>query len=475
MGNTLYWHDYETFGAKPSQDRPVQFAGIRTDENLNIVGEPLMIYCQPPQDRLPHPIACKITGITPQMAAEKGLSEIEFIQRIEKELALSGTCGVGYNSIRFDDEVTRHALYRNFFDPYAREWQNGNSRWDIIDMVRLCYALKPETLVWPEVDGKVSMKLDQLAPANGIGHADAHDALADVRATIELAKKIKTVQPRLYDYCYGLRFKRKVAELIDLKNCRPMLHISGMFGRDKGFAALTAPIAKHPENPNGMVLFDLTSDPQLLFDLPAEEIARRLYTPAAELSENEPRVPLKTVHLNRSPVLLPAKMLDQTAAERLNIDRQLCQQHWQKLTELLAGNQQALWDKLKIVFSHKSDKQLDPEQQLYSGGFFNTMDKRLIDQVHRLSPESLRDTPPGFQDARLPEMLFRYRARNWPETLTEEEQLRWQAWCRGQLLEGDFSMQDFQAALNELEAGDPLQQPLAEWAQQLSHNAGLSS
>ncbi len=68
--------------------------------------------------------------------------EAEFIARIHAELAHPGTCGVGYNSIRFDDEFTRYTLYRNFYDPYAREWQNGCSRWDIIDMLRLTRALR---------------------------------------------------------------------------------------------------------------------------------------------------------------------------------------------------------------------------------------------------------------------------------------------------------------------------------------------
>jgi len=192
MANTFYWHDYETFGVDPAKDRPSQFAGLRTDEELNPIGDPLVIYCQPQRDILPSAQACLITGITPQLAMEKGIPEPEFIHAIHRELSLPGTCGVGYNSIRFDDEVTRYALYRNFFDPYQREWKNGNSRWDILDMLRLTRALRPEGIEWTDHEpGRPSFRLEHLTAANGIAHEAAHDALSDVTATIAMAKLVK--------------------------------------------------------------------------------------------------------------------------------------------------------------------------------------------------------------------------------------------------------------------------------------------
>ncbi|RLA45884.1 MAG: exodeoxyribonuclease I, partial [Gammaproteobacteria bacterium] len=198
---TFYWHDYETFGVDPSRDRPVQFAGLRTDVDLNVIGEPLVIFARPANDFLPHPQACLVTGISPQQALAEGLPECEFIRRIHEELARPGTCSVGYNSLRFDDEVTRYTLYRNFYDPYAREWQNGNSRWDIIDMVRATCALRPAGIEWPlREDGLPSFRLEDLTSANGISHEAVHDALSDVHATIALARLVKERQPRLYDY-----------------------------------------------------------------------------------------------------------------------------------------------------------------------------------------------------------------------------------------------------------------------------------
>ena len=227
MTPSIFWYDYETTGINPRCDRPLQVAGIRTDEALNEIGEPLNLYCQPSDDILPHPMACLITGITPQRLAERGLSEGEFMTRLHAEMSVPGTCGAGYNSLRFDDEVTRYSLYRNFFDPYGREWQGGNTRWDLIDLLRTAYALRPEGINWPQEDGRVSLKLERLTAANGIDHGQAHDALADVRATIALARLVRSQQPKLYEFLYKQRSKPRVLEQIEL--LKPLLHVSGRF------------------------------------------------------------------------------------------------------------------------------------------------------------------------------------------------------------------------------------------------------
>jgi len=260
---SFYWHDYETFGTDPARDRPVQFAGIRTDEALNIIGEPLSIFCKPADDVLPQPEACLVTGITPQIAMEKGVIEANFIHQIHEQLSQPGTCGVGYNSIRFDDEVTRYTLYRNFYDPYAREWQNSNSRWDIIDMVRLTYALRPQWIEWPmREDDKPSFRLEELTLANGIKHEAAHDAMSDVYATLAMAKLIRGKQKKLYDYVFEHRNKRLVLQQLNLKEMKPVLHVSGMFPGEYGCLAMVVPLAQHPTNKNGIIVYDLRHDPR---------------------------------------------------------------------------------------------------------------------------------------------------------------------------------------------------------------------
>ncbi len=428
--NTLDWHDYETWGEVPAQDRPSQFAGVRTDENLNVIGEPLMIYCRPTPDSLPKPDACLITGLTPQVALSKGLPEFQFAAQIHAELSRPGTCGVGYNSIRFDDEVTRYMLYRNFYDPYEREWRNGNSRWDIIDVVRMTRALRPDGIQWPNYeDGRPCFKLEMLTAANHLNHESAHDALSDVYATIAIAKLIKTQQPKLFDYAYRLRDKRFVNSLIDIANHKPLLHISSRFPGENGNAALMLPLAIHPTNKNSVIAFNLGSSPRDLLNLSADELRERLFTRSEDLPAGVERVALKEIHLNKSPMILPPGMLDEPTATRLKIDRALLEQHWQELRNLSAGEQAALQEKLYDLYSDIGYiEKTDPEQMLYSG-FFDEADKKLMAQVRRSSPAELATKVFVFKDARLSELLFRYRARNFPETLSTLEYQKWRSFC----------------------------------------------
>lgn len=432
--NTLYWHDYETWGLDPAMDKPAQFAGIRTDEALNVIGDPLMIYCKPASDCLPHPMASLVTGISPQQALAEGLPEIEFIQHILAELAAPGTCGVGYNSLRFDDEVTRHTLYRNLLDPYEREWRSGNSRWDIIDMVRLTYALRPKGINWPERDpGVPSFRLEHLTEANGIGHQSAHDALSDVQATIAVARLIRQKHPKLYAYVYRLRARQAVAKLLDPTIRKPLLHVSGKLAATQGHMTYVLPLAAHPVNRNGVIVANLAMDPQPLLSLDAQTLHQRLYTAHDQLSPDELPVGLKIIHLNKCPVLAPAHMLEDHRAAELGIDKAACEANWQKLKNV------DITEKLHQVFLSKDFPTRDVEARLYDG-FLSDADRNSCRKLHQLlasqGPKVLLSA--SFEDERLPELLFRLRARNFPQTLSLEEQQQWQEWRFGRLTDSDF-------------------------------------
>jgi exodeoxyribonuclease-1 len=446
---TFYWHDYETFGADPVRDRASQFAGIRTDKDFNILGEPLVIFCKPAADMLPHPQACLITGITPQQALLQGLPEAEFIRRIHQQLALAGTCALGYNSVRFDDEVTRHTLYRNFYDPYTREWQNGNSRWDIIDMVRMCCALRPQGIEWPQhEDGSPSFRLEQLTAANGITHTAAHDALSDVYATIEMARLIKNRQPKLFDYLFNLRHKNQVAELLNVVEQTPVLHTSAMFSAARFCTTLVMPLALHPSNKNAVISYDLSVDPAPLIELNAKQIRERLYTPAAELPQGIERIALKTIHTNRCPAVATAKLLDEQVAARIQLDLPQARKHYQQLKRA-----SGLTEKLAEVFGQQDfPAHNDPDLMLYSGGFFSQNDKNTMSRVRNSSPEQLRDNSFSFEDSRLPEMLFRYRARNYSDTLLTDEKLHWQEYCYQRLTDPQYgasiTLEDYQEKIH---------------------------
>jgi exodeoxyribonuclease-1 len=426
---TFLWHDYETSGADPRRDRPCQFAALRTNEELELVGEPIELFCAPAPDVLPHPQAAMITGITPQQLQRDGLREAEFAALVHEAMATPGTCTVGYNSLRFDDEFTRNLLYRNFYEPYAREWENGNSRWDLIDLVRMCYALRPDGIEWPRRDdGTPSFRLEDLARANRLQQERAHDALSDVHALIGLARLLRRHQPKLFAFHFALRRKQRAFELLDVVRRTPVLHVSSRFPASRGCLALVVPLAVHATQPNAVIVYDLDADPTPLIELDADAIADRVFSARADLPDDVERIPLKLVHANRSPALAPLSVLAGVDLARIGLDPPRSLAHLERLQQV-----PDLAAKLQQVFANRyGDEKPDPELALYSG-FLQDADKRVLRDVRGTPPAQLAARRFTFRDPRLTELFWRYRARNWPEHLDHDEAARWQAFCRDRL------------------------------------------
>ncbi|RNF83239.1 exodeoxyribonuclease I [Montanilutibacter psychrotolerans] len=450
MPASFLFYDLETFGADPRTTRIAQFAAIRTDADLNEIDEPISIFVKPADDLLPSPTATLITGIAPQQALRDGMGEAEAFALIFDEMARPQTCSLGYNSLRFDDEFVRHGLFRNFHDAYEREWRGGNSRWDLLDVLRLAHALRPDGIQWPlREDGAPSFKLEHLALANGVREGDAHEALSDVRALIGLARKLKTAQPRLWNYALRLRDKRHAATLLDTIAMTPVLHVSQRFPATRLCAAPVMPLARHPRIDSRVIVFDLAQDPGPLLTLEPAAIADRLYVPAERLAQGETRIALKEVHLNRCPALIPWEHLRERDFARLRIDPDEVARNADRIRD--AGPE--LVEKVRRVFATEHPRQpSDVDASLYDG-FIGDGDKRLFAKVRSTQPEALREAVFDFRDARLPELLFRYRARNWPHTLDAGERTRWNAYRRERLLgEGRLSEYTFASFAAELAA-----------------------
>lgn len=442
---SFFIYDYESFGISPSKDRPAQFAGIRTDAEFNIIGDPVMLYCKQTNDYLPSPEAVMVTGITPQECNEKGIPEPEFAEKILAEFSQPNTCVMGYNNIRYDDEMTRYTFYRNFIDPYEYSWKNGNSRWDLLDLVRACYALRPDGINWAfDENGMPSFKLEKLTKANGIEHENAHDAMADVYATIAMAKLIKEKQPKLFQYFFENRGKREVEKLIDTAEMTPLVHVSGMLGNYRGNCTWIAPLAWHPTNQNAVIVCDLAGNIDNLLAKSADELRDNLYTKKTELDEREvPSVPLKLVHINKCPILAPAKTLLPENAERLGIDRQLCLENLAKL--------RASFDvREKVIDIFNEERIFEPsdnvETELYNG-FFSHADKNNMAILRQLPAEKLAEHGLAFEDKRIADLLFHYRARHFYKTLTRAEQIKWQKYRQRKL---EQSLSDFENNLRQL-------------------------
>lgn len=429
---SFFWHDYETFGRVPRHDRPAQFAGLRTNAELDIIGEPVMLYCQPAPDYLPDPEACLLTGILPQHAQEHGVPEAAFAAAIEAQLARPGTVGVGYNTLRFDDEVTRHLFWRNLIDPYAREYKNQCGRWDLLDTVRCMHALRPDGITWPQhEDGKVSFRLEDLSAANCLAHEAAHDALSDVHATLALARLVRQHQPRLWDFCLKLRHKEAV--WAEIGQQRPFLHISGMYGSERGCMAVVWPLAPHPSNRNELIVWDLAHDPTELLSLDVDSLRLRLFSRADDLPEGVSRLPVKTIHVNKSPVVISnLRTLSAAQAQRWGLDLDAAARHARPAPAV----SQALLGLWPDVFARPTPTTpTDVDEDLY-GGFIGPTDRSRLDRLRQSPPDSPLWHSSRFEDARLAELVFRHRARNFPTALTAAEHQRWQHHCAARLHEG---------------------------------------
>jgi exodeoxyribonuclease I len=469
MTQTFYWYDLETSGTDPRWDRIVQFAGLRTDSDLNEIGDALCTYVRLPDDVLPNPDATRVTGITPELTHAQGISEWQVLRDINAVFSVAGTCVAGYNSLRFDDEFVRYGLYRTLMDPYAREWQNGNSRWDLIDLVRAAGALRRDGIEWPRDDEDLPVyRLEMLTRANGIEHGHAHDALSDVRATVALARLIKGRQPKLFDYYLGCRDKKRVRALLEPFGARLCVHVSGMYPRERYGTAPVVSVCRHPGNANSIIVADLSRDVELLLQGTEDEIRDALYRP-----NNPERPPLKEVRLNRCPFLAGIEVLDDENWARLGFDRKSIQERQRRLRK------PGVAQKLMRVFARgPREPAVDPEAALYEG-FLQDADRSRCQTLQQsLASGAWQDL--DYTDPRLKALASRLKARSFAHWLDPAERSDWQAFIREKLAAEEapwWTLARFRARVAALSAErdcpDPVLEQLAAHGARLARDYGL--
>ena len=443
MAESFYWYDLETSGTEPRWDRVLQFAGLRTGPDLEPTGDEFVTYVQLPDDVLPDPGAALVTGITPQRTRQAGLSEWRALDRINALFSVPGTCVAGYNNLRFDDEFIRHGLYRNLMDPYAREWQGGNSRWDLMDLVRAAGALRPEGIEWPrDDDGLPTYSLSALTEANGLEHGQAHDALSDVTATVALARLLKDRQPKLFAYFLGLRSKRRASDLLLPLGGPALAHISGMYPRRRcGFAPVVA-VCRHPANGNSVIVADLGEDIEPLVEWDADHIREALFGANAPV-----RPPLKEVRLNRCPFIAPLSVVRPADAERLGYDAGAVAQRLERLQG--AGVERKIED---VYRQQRPLAEVDVEAALYDGFLGDDDRHRCLSFNNALAEGRWLDL--DYDDPRLPELAKRVKTRSFPERLTDAERAQWRGWVAAKLQADDApwrTMAQVEARLGELD------------------------
>jgi exodeoxyribonuclease-1 len=425
MAKTFFFYDLETSGLNPRSDRIMQFAGQRTDMELNPIAEPYNVLVKLNDDTLPSPEAVMVTGITPQSTQMDGYSEAEFAKLLREEIFTEDTIAVGFNSVRFDDEFVRHLFWRTFNDPYEWAWQDGRSRWDLLDVVRMTRALRPDGIEWPvDTEGRSVNRLELLTKVNGIEHENAHDALADVEALIGVSKLIKKHQPSLFEYLLKMRSKNEVQSLVNLDNKRPFVYVSGRYDATYEKATVAFPIA--PALNKNVLVYDLRHDPSPFLGMSADEIIKNIHAPwEQKKSEEFVAVPVKALQYNRCPAVAPLGILNEKDGwNSIGLDLRTVK----KYRDLLLARPDFA-ENVRTAFEQKPEyeKNSDTEAQLYES-FIPQGDKIRLEAIRNADANDLADFNPEFQDSRLKDLFLHYKARNYPKSLSESEQAEWEEW-----------------------------------------------
>ena len=407
---TFFFYDLETSGLNAREDRIMQFAGQRTDMELNPIGEPVNILVRITEDALPSPSAIMVTKITPQDTLRDGISEAEFLKFITEEVFVPNTIAVGYNTVRFDDEFMRATLWRNFYDPYEWEWKDGRSRWDILDVVRLTRALRPEGINWPfREDGAPTNRLELITKLNGVAHEHAHDALSDVYATIAVAKLIREKQPELFDFLFKMRDKKEIKKYVNLDNKQPFVYASGRYGNEFNKTTIAFPLTS---GRNGNVL---------VYDL-------RYNINDVDMEKTFPIV--KELCFNKCPAVAPMGVLEKEDGwNKIGLTKEIVEKN---LQDLLAHPEFAERMRSEIENRPEFPPAVEPEAALYDG-FLGDTDRIKVAAVRNADANKLADFHPDFHDPRLPELLLHYKGRNFPQSLSESESTKWEEYRRARL------------------------------------------
>jgi exodeoxyribonuclease I len=451
MAASFFFYDLETSGLGAGSARIMQFAGQRTDLSLKPIGDPANVHVKMTPDTLPDPDAVMITGITPQQTISEGITEADFLRYFTDEIATPGTIFVGYNTVRFDDEFMRCLHYRNFYDPYEWSWQDNRSRWDILDVVRIVRALRPEGIAWPfDTKGNPTNRLELLTALNKLEHAHAHDALSDVRATIAVARLLRNKQEKMFDYLLSMRDKRSIQALVE--GGQPFVYTSGKYPSEFEKTTIVHTICTHPEQQGGAFVYDLRIDPTQYKDTTPEQLAELWRW---KKDAEEPRLPVKTLKYNKCPAIAPVGVLDAASQERLKIDMTLIKRHF-NILKSMPDFEERLCKAWKIIDTGHQESLLKTEYDVDSciyDGFFGQEDKQAMRVVRAARPAELGEgLNLHFKDDRLSQLLPLYKARNYPQALTAEERVVWDTFCRQKLLAGGKKsrMATFMVRLQEL-------------------------
>ena len=414
------FYDTETTGTSTNFDQILQFGAIRTDEDFNELDR-FEIRCHLLPWVVPNPGALLTTGVSPALLVDRNLSShFDMVAEIEKKLlAWSPAVFIGYNSISFDENLLRQALFQTLRRPYLTN-THGNGRADALTMARACSVHAPNTLSIPiAANGRMVFKLDRLAPQNGFAHENAHDAMADVEATIHVAKIIKTQAPEVWAQMMMTSSKRGAANFLTSES---FIHQTEFYA-GLGHTWMVTKCGQDPTYDGRAATFDLSVDPAPYLDMSVDQLVSVLNA--------SPKV-IRTVRLNAQPILMPLNIGSEWLGV-MDLDDALLMGRIEMIQ-----NAKEFQERVGLALSRRYEERATSvyyEERIYDG-FPNRADEGLMVDFHRVStwPERL-DIARQFNDERLKHFAFRAIYAEAAEVLSESHRKQIETWIADKVLD----------------------------------------
>ncbi|MDA8561631.1 exonuclease domain-containing protein [Gammaproteobacteria bacterium] len=395
---TFLFYDIESTGLNKSFDQVLQFAGIRTDKDLNEIERyELKVKLNP--DIIPSPFAT-ITHRISVKNNQDNISEYEAIKKIHSWINQPNTKSLGYNTLGFDDEFLRFSFFKNLLPPYSHQYANNCGRLDLYPMTAMYYLFKNEILNWPKIENKISLKLEQLNNANNLAKGQAHDAMVDVEATLKLAREFKK-ESKMWDYLIGFFNKNEDIARSNLLKNSPALYFNGYLGHDNNFQCPVIFLGQHKYYKNQSIWLRL--DSTKLIETTQETIQNTTQIIRKKPGEPGFLLPIKKRYLN----YLTKERLDQTEINEL----------W------LKNNSETL----KAIASYHTNfiyptyQNVDIDSSLYLNGFKNSNEEKFCRDFHKAPDKEKTKIIDKAPNQNLKKQAIRILGRNFPENLSQAQ------------------------------------------------------
>lgn len=378
-------YDTETTGLRKGFDQIVSFAAVHTDHDLNEL-ETFEIRSKLQPHVVPAPKALLTNGFSIADLTDPTLpSHYEMMGGIARKLSdWSPATFIGYNSIRFDEEMLRHGFIQSLLDPYITS-RSRSGRADAFSLALAAYATPPRCLIAPTgLEGRPSFKLADIAVANNLAHANAHHALSDAKATLELCRFVRANADDIWQRFQRFSNKATVSQFVEMEEA---FVLSEFFGGGQASHRVVTSMGTAPDNKNNHFCFDLSFDPELIASLTDAEVSGAICRKGS---------PIRRLATNSGPALT-----ELWAAEGLVMD--LDEGTIAARTRRLKDDPDLCVRLIGIYTASWKNRELPPfpEQRLYSGGFINDADKQRMWEFHEASRESRHHIVESFEDPRL--------------------------------------------------------------------------